>query len=432
MGGAFSKVLGTKGLGLTGTTSESEQQTKLDPTTAAMNRFRFSQLQNPDLWNQYQDVYSMGDTSQSSLDRLMGSTGSWLNLNDWQGQARQDTSTAAARDWLNQYTGSGEDRARQTLQDRLQYGTQSAQQGRDDWLSTGKQDINSWLQNYLGTGKQDLQNTFQNYYGTGTQNLESTLGRELAAYGGIQNQMVGAGNNYMQQILGPQLGNQYALMGLARSGGRQEAEAKGAANIGLDIGQMMGQLTSGAYGRYGQGQQNLTNQAYGQLNEGLNTLNNAAYGQAGQQTSNLNNAAHGQFNDIIAQLNQAGYSDLGQQLQQLWNTNYAGQSALQSQESSQLNSLNQMVPQAYENQQNAQFGRQQAAFNASLTPQQWRQQGLNDWRNTYLSGLGATPYTPATTIKTKGDKNEGILDSAIAGGVGAGGGAGAAKALFGG
>jgi len=63
------------------------------------------------------------------------------------------------------------------------------------------------------------------------QSIEDAL-NSMGGWQGLMSNMYTAGENYFNNIMAPQTSQQYGLMGLARSGGRQEALAKGSAQVG--------------------------------------------------------------------------------------------------------------------------------------------------------------------------------------------------------
>jgi Chaperone of endosialidase len=135
----------------------------------------------------------------------------------------------------------------------------------------------------------------------------------------IAPQAIGAGNSYYNQILGPQIGNENALMGLARSGGRQEAEGKGAANIALQLQEELGSLQGQTLGNYQQGMGALS-QGYQQ---GLGQVGQQYAGQLGQASNIYQQGMYGLGSNYQGQLGQVGSQyagQLGQAGQQ-----YAGQ-----------------------------------------------------------------------------------------------------------
>src|SRR6266568_926240 len=181
----------------------------------------------------------------------------------------------------------------------------------------------------------------------------TVLDRNLMGLQALQPQLLGAGNDYFRQILQPTLQSQSSLMGLGRSGANQEAQAKGAASISLPIAQLMAQLTQQAYGQYGQGVQSLLGQGY------------------------------------------AGQQQLGQQNLQ------------------NIQSINQAYPGVSTELQNAQLQRVLQGINSTDVQRQATTGGLQNILQGFISGMNATPYSPAPTQKTSGTGNTGIVSSIL-------------------
>src|SRR6266705_4511046 len=216
------------------------------------------------------------------------------------------------------------------------------------------------LNSLTNANSQNLSNTLQSELGQGGGMLNATLGQNLGALQNLQPQLLGAGNDYFHQILGPQIQNQNSLMGLGRSGANQEAQAKGAASISLPIAQLMAQLTQQAYGQYGQGVQSLLGQGY------------------------------------------AGQQQLGQQNLQ------------------NIQSINQAYPGVSTELQNAQLQRVLQGINSTDVQRQATTGGLQNILQGFISGMNATPYSPAPTQKTSGTGNTGIVTSYLGGSSGGG------------
>ncbi len=79
MGGFFNTVLGTGGLGLTGTETGGTQNISLDPTTQAINNLRYGQMNDlagqvggaGDIFNRQWQYSSVADpTTQAQLGQL--------------------------------------------------------------------------------------------------------------------------------------------------------------------------------------------------------------------------------------------------------------------------------------------------------------------------------------------------------------------------
>jgi hypothetical protein len=87
--------------------------------------------------------------------------------------------------------------------------------------------------------------------------------------------LVDSGSSYFNQILSPEITNEYSLLGLGRSGANQEAQAKGAASISLPISQLISQLVN----------QNLVGGA--QATQGFNTQHLQNLNAIGQQRPNV-------------------------------------------------------------------------------------------------------------------------------------------------
>ena len=170
---------------------------------------------------------------------------------------------------------------------------------------------------------------------------------------GLAPQLLGSGQDYFRQILSPQLSNQYALMGLARSGANQEAQAKGAASISLPISQLIAQLVSGQLSQNYAGQQGLLGQGYGLIGSNL--------AQGSQAQGNL----------------------FTQYLQNLYGLNQQRPNVDLALRQGQLGILGQGI-------QFSDYPRQQAEQNAQGT------------LGGYLSAFNATPYTPIKSTETSG------------------------------
>ncbi len=92
----------------------------------------------------------------------------------------------------------------------------------------------------LSLGAQQAQQqglTPEEWYQTSLQGLD--INPAIAAISNYYDPAFSAGGDYYQQIVGPQLANEYSLMGLGRSGARGEAEAKAAAQIALPLQQQL-------------------------------------------------------------------------------------------------------------------------------------------------------------------------------------------------
>src|SRR6266853_428971 len=308
-------VLGQEGLGLTGTKNNQTTQVSLDPTTQALDSLRrqsFQDIQNTGntAYNNLGMYYNTGESTNWLINQLINQSGQpGINSTDWYNQAiaGTDVSGQSARGYNAANTSAAMD------------------------------------YNALGTNLQGIQN--------------------------LQPQLLGAGNDFFHQILGPQVQNQSSLMGLGRSGANEEAQAKGAASISLPIAQLIAQLTQQAYGQYGQGIQGIAGQ-YQQGEQGL-----------GQQ-----------------------------QLQNIYG-------------------INQAYPGISNLLQNAQFQRVLQGIGASDIPRSTAAQGQQDLVHSYLSTLNAMPYTAAPTQKTSGTGNTGVVTSYLGGGGGQGAGAAAGIGL---
>lgn len=224
--GLFDSILGPGFLGLSGSSSTTEQ--KVDPTTQALNNLRYGQL-----------AEATGQT---------GGLSGLLNLN-WQGAG---------------------------LTPQTQYNLANAS---GYALAPGLESSNWYHQALQGLNYQPQSDYLSQLYGQAGQ----------------------AGGAYYRDIIGPQIGNQYALMGLGRSGGREQAEALAASNIGLPIAMQHAQAQGGLQTQYLQNLYGL-NQQY--PNVDINTRN-AQLGRFGQGIGFSDYARQAQ--QVAAQQQMQGY-----------------------------------------------------------------------------------------------------------------------------
>lgn len=482
--GSVTKGLGQSGLGLTGTSQDQSQQTQLDPTTRALNQLRLNALQNADSGYAQQNAFNTisgpyqpyGQMDFLNNQMVSQATNPNFDPQAWYNQSYGQLDPSNYSQMLNGIYADQVNNLASQRDQRLQAGAQWAGQGlasnqnianagyqagintQNQALGQGIGLANAGAQaglNYQNQGMGQASNFANQGYNTGigTQNIGFQAG--MGTIGGVRNdtlnyinnqmanQAIGAGNSYFNQIMSPQISNEMATMGLARSGANQEAQAKAAANIALGINQQQSQLQGQALSGYQQGatglsqgyQQGLGNVA-GQYGQNLGQIGNTYQQGLGQVGSNYQGGltalgtgyqqGTGQVGNIYQQgLNQAGqqyagqlsdlynqgYNQYGQGIQQAMNNNFQGQQALGQQYLNNLYGLNQAMPNASINAQNAQMNRLNTAYQAQQVPQQWAQQGYENAMNRYIAALNGTPYTPATTIKTTGTKDEGILDS---------------------
>jgi Chaperone of endosialidase len=203
-----------------------------------------------------------------ALSGLQGGLQTGLGLNDagyWNNIANAGTGLNAANTQMN----LGYNQGMQTAEQGYQRGV--------DLQNIGQAAGQNFAQQGLATGTEMANAGFN----TGRANLTDVRDSNLNYINNVIGpQAIGAGNSYYNQILGPQLGNENALMGLARSGGRQEAEGKGAANIALQLQQFLGGLQGNTLQGYQQGQTGLAQglqQGYQNLGQGFQNQ----YGQIG-------------------------------------------------------------------------------------------------------------------------------------------------------
>jgi len=499
MGGAFNKILGTKGLGLTGEDKSGSQTTNLDPQTKALNRFRIDQLYslgdlNGGLGNVYGDYGQTGQIGNSTQDYInqlsQYAAQSGMQSQDWYNQAYQGLDNSNQRSTLDNIYGGVGNQLNNTygsninnIQSALDYGTTSARDyyGAVDQRLQGTYGQN--LASQYGQYQQAYGNT-QGYYGGVDQALQGMhnwgLQNQYGAYGqardftnnyynfndqrlaGLNTQtdptaMVNAGRDYYNQILGPQVGSQYALTGLARSGGRQEAEGKAIAGIALPITQqvssqnaqmqqLINQIRASNYGQQGQELGNLSQAYNAQLantNQQFASLRNSNFGQQGSQLGALEQAYMGQLGATNQQFAGLQASNFGQQgsaigglnqsyLQDIYGAgqSYQGQEAalggqyasaygdLGNQYLQQLYGLNQAYPGIDTALRSANIQNMGAGIQASDYGRLQSQQTQQTQLQAYLSALNATPYQPGGSIDTTGTTNAGLVSSVFGGGGG--------------
>jgi len=316
--GGFSNVLGPGGMGLTGSENTGKAGVTFDPTTQALNNLRLNSMLN-----------------------LGGSVGGFENL---------------VPNYMNSFNFSGDTNAliNQAIQTANVPGLQPT-----DWYN---QAIN-------GTSIGNEEQRLDRLKNIGINTEHDVLQGNLQGINNLSPQLLGAGNDYFHQILGPQVQNQYSLMGLGRSGANEEAQAKGAASISLPIAQLIAQLTQGAYQQYGQGVQGLV---------GQNTQAQAGLGQ--------------------------------QQLQNIYG-------------------LNQAYPGVSTGLQGAELERQLKGVGVSDLQRAQQYQGFQTLLQGLLSGMSSMPYAPGQTQTSSGTMNPGLISS-ILGGTGGGSAAGGIGSLY--
>jgi hypothetical protein len=316
--GGFMNLLGTEGAGLTGSKTTGASNIALDPTTQALNNLRLSSMLN-----------------------LGGSVGGFETL---------------VPNYMNSFNFSGDTNAliNQAIQTANIPGLQPT-----DWYN----------QAISGTSIGNEEQRLDRLKNIGINTEHDVLQGNLQGINNLSPQLLGAGNDYFHQILGPQVQNQYSLMGLGRSGANEEAQAKGAASISLPIAQLIAQLTQGAYQQYGQGVQGLVGQ------------NNQAQAGLGQQ-----------------------------QLQNIYG-------------------INQAYPGVSTGLQGAELERQMKGVGVSDLQRAQQYQGLQTLLQSLLGGMSSMPYTPAPKQTQSGTGNAGLITSVMGGG-GAGSAAGGLGSLY--
>ncbi len=297
------------------------------------------------------------------------------------------------------------------------------------------------INNLYGQGRGDIQ-SFYSGAGQGLANQQAAGSQSLSGYGSsidalIQNSLspalVGAGGSYYRDILGPQVGSEYALMGLGRSGGRQEAEGKAASSIALPIAQQLAALRSGNASQIAGLQAGLTSQGLG-LQAGLYGQEGGALSGLGQQFAGLQGANLSQVGSNLQGLNQSYLQDiygLGQNFSNLQAGNLSQQAGaltgLDTNYLNQLYGLNQAVPGVSVQAQQQFLQQLQAGLGYSDYARLQQQQTAQGTLQGYLSALNSTPYTPAMNTTGSSEGNEGLLNTAFGQGVGQGVGSAASK-----
>jgi len=453
--GNFMGGLGTKGLGLTGSEKSGSQTTYVDPATEALNQFKISQL------------YSLHDLN-GGLGNMYGTYGQTGQLdNSTQDYINQLSQYAAqpgmqSQNWYNQaYAGLDNSNQRTTL-DNIYGGVGNQLQGTYD---QNRVDLNTaYLGNAAGQYGQYQQayGNAQGYYGGIDQQLQGMQNQNLTSqyqgYGqardftnnyynyndsrlaGLNTQtdpsaMISAGRDYYHQIAGPQVGAEYALMGLGRSGGRQEAEGKAIAGIALPITQ---QVSS-------------QNAAMQQL---INQIRASNYSQQGQELGNLSQAYQSQLagtNQQFAGLRSSNYGQLGSQLgaldqgygQQMYGANqdylqdiYGAGQGYQSQQAAlggqyasaygdlgnqylqQLYGLNQAYPGVDTNLRSANIQNMGLGVQASDYGRLQNQQVVQNQLQAYFNAVNSSPFQAGGRVNSTGDVNEGLVSSVFGGGGG--------------
>lgn len=370
MAGFSSEFLGGEGLGLTGGMNKQTQRTSLDPTTRALNNYRLGLMLNSPMgaseaFGYPGDIYNLSGNSQALLGNYLNRTQQpALDPQSWYERALSGTDATAERQFLG----------------GLNEGTRG--------------DLNTILNSRLGYGQDVFGGLFQNELGFTRGSLDNQLQGQLGYINNtIAPQLLGAGQNYFQNIMGPQIGNEFALQGLARSGGRQEAEARGAASIALPISQTLASLQGGALSDYA---------------GNLAAANSTAFGRYGANLGSVINPAYSDYASGVFQ------SDLA---------NRAAQQQYGINQLSQIFGLNQQYPNVALGAGEFDLGRLLGGFNASDYGRQLQQGGFEGAAGRFLSAFNATPYTPATSIRGTSTNNQGLFNTSVMGTAGSGAGA---------
>lgn len=174
---------------------------------------------------------------------------------------------------------------------------------------------------------------------------------EESIYSDLAPRLLGSGRDYFREILSPEITNSMSLMGLARSGANEEAQAKGAASISLPISQLIAQLVS-------------QNRQAG----------------TGYQAQNLSSA-------------------------------FGENAGLQRQYLQNLYGLNQQYPNVDTALRDARLTRLGEGMRFGDYPRLQAQAGLGGVLSPYLSALNATPYTPGTSTSGSTSTSPGLLSS---------------------